>query len=148
MEIGKWDRFYLAMARHVSTASKDPSTKCGAVIVRPDRTVSSIGFNGFARGIEDAEDRLNNRETKYDLIIHCEENAILNAAESVYGHTLYVYPFMTCHRCAVRVIQAGIKRVVAPICPEDKAARWGDSLVKARSLYLEAGVECVEVGFD
>jgi deoxycytidylate deaminase len=33
--------------------SKDPSTKVGAVIVRPDLTVASIGYNGFPRGMSD-----------------------------------------------------------------------------------------------
>lgn len=144
----KWDHFYLGMAKYVASGSKDPSTKCGAVIVRPNKTVASIGFNGFARGIADTDGRLNNRDLKYELIIHCEENAILNAAERLDGYTLYVWPFMTCHRCAVRVIQAGIKRVVAPICPDDKLARWGDSFEKARSLYREAHVEWSEVRFE
>ena len=38
----KWDNYFLGLARYVSSASKDPSTQTGAVIVRPDRTVSSM----------------------------------------------------------------------------------------------------------
>jgi dCMP deaminase len=141
----KWDRRFLDLARHISTWSKDKSTQCGAVIVRPDKTVASVGYNGFAKGIADTDERLDNRELKYELIIHCEENAILNAAERVRGYTLFVFPFLTCSRCAVRVIQSGIRRVVAPICPPDKAERWEESFARARALYAEAGVEFSEI---
>jgi len=45
------DRFF-AMADLVGSWSKDPSTKVGAVIIRPDRTIASVGYNGFPRGVE------------------------------------------------------------------------------------------------
>ena len=53
----KWDRRFLALAEHVADWSKDPSTKTGAVIVRPDRTIASMGYNGFPRGMADTDDR-------------------------------------------------------------------------------------------
>lgn len=137
--MNKWDRRYLELAQHVASWSKDPSTKCGAVIVRPDLTIASLGFNGFARGVDD-DDRLLDRETKYKLIIHAEMNAILSAAEPVKGYTLYIWPYMACERCAVHVIQAGIARVVHPKIPEDKKSRWEDSLKLAANLFAEAGI--------
>ena len=48
-----WDQFFINMAEHVSTKSKDPSTKVGCVIVGPDNEVRSTGFNGFPRGVEE-----------------------------------------------------------------------------------------------
>jgi dCMP deaminase len=42
-----WDRYFLGVAEAVAQASKDPSTKVGSVIVRPDRTFVSFGYNGF-----------------------------------------------------------------------------------------------------
>jgi deoxycytidylate deaminase len=39
----KWDQRFMDLAAHVSTWSKDPSTKVGSVIVRLDRTVVSRG---------------------------------------------------------------------------------------------------------
>ena len=56
---------FLSLAREVSTWSKDPSTQVGAVLVRPDRTVAGIGFNGFPRGIYDDPELLNDRPEKY-----------------------------------------------------------------------------------
>ncbi|WFU52352.1 deaminase [Bradyrhizobium pachyrhizi] len=135
-----FDRYFLTVAAAVSTASKDPSTKVGAVIVRPDRTMASFGYNGFPRGIADTVERLHNREVKYDLVIHGEINAILTAREPLHGYTLYTWPFITCKRCSLHVIQAGIKRVVAPELPDHLKERWAASVHDAGQLYDEAGV--------
>lgn len=137
----KWDLRFLEMAKMVSAWSKDPSTKCGAVIVRPDNTVCSMGYNGFPKGMSDALELYENREVKYDRVVHCEMNAVLEARERVVGYTLYTHPYLTCERCAVHMIQAGIKRVVSPVIPADKVERWKTSLEKAEAFYREAGVE-------
>jgi dCMP deaminase len=136
----KWDRRFLALAEHVASWSKDPSTKTGAVIVTPDNRVVSLGFNGLPRGVEDTEERLHNRDLKYKIIVHCERNAVLLAGRPVEGCTLYTWPFSSCSTCASMMIQAGIKRHVAPPCPEDKKERWAPDLDLAISLYEEAGV--------
>ena len=76
----KWDRRFLDLASHICGWSKDPSTKVGCVVVGEDREIRSTGFNGFPRGIEDSMERLDDRELKYPLICHAEENAIMHAA--------------------------------------------------------------------
>ena len=144
----KWDIRYVELARLVSTWSKDPSTQVGAVLVRPDNSVASIGYNGFPRGIEDTEERLNDREVKYSHMIHGEMNAVLNAHDSVRGNTLFLWPLLCCDRCAPHMIQAGIKRVVAPTCPPEKADRWEPILAKSRERFAEAGVEVIEIPYD
>lgn len=135
----KWDRFYLEMALHVASASKDPSTKVGAVITRPDLTVASVGFNGFARNMKDDEALYANREQKYSRIIHAEMNAILNAHGPVEGYSLYV-TLAPCDRCSVFIAQAGIKRVVCLAPTEEQKERWGTSIDLARSYLEEASV--------
>src|SRR3954463_7936064 len=110
----KWDEFFIGMAEYVATASKDPSTKVGCVIARPDRTVASVGYNGFPRGVIDSPSRLTHREIKYALVVHAEANAVLSAYERLDGCIAYVYPFPPCSSCAGVLIQAGIARVVAP----------------------------------
>ena len=74
----KWDVRFLELADHISSWSKDPSTKVGCIIVGADREIRSTGFNGFPRGIDDSEERLTDREEKYPLICHAEENAIMH----------------------------------------------------------------------
>ena len=139
----KWDTRFMDVAKLVASWSKDPSTQTGAVIVDPRNRLVSVGFNGFPQGIADTPERLNDRETKYAIIIHCERNAVLLAGRSVEGCTLYTYPFGSCTVCASMMIQAGIKRVVFPPCPVDKLDRWGPDLIRAENLYREAGVEVV-----
>jgi dCMP deaminase len=136
-----WDRRFLALAEHVSTWSKDPSTKVGAVIVRPDRSIASLGYNGFPRGMSDFEAVYNDREEKYSRVVHGEINAILAAREPLHGYTLYTWPFAPCDRCAVQVIQAGIKRVVCPVVPADKLERWKAIMDRAVGYFEECGVE-------
>ena len=134
----KWDIRYLRLAREVSTWSKDPSTQTGAVITTPMNQVVSIGFNGFARGVQDTSERLNNRELKYKMIIHCEENALISAARPVFGCTLYTWPFMCCASCASKMVQAGITRFVSV---ENDNPRWVDSFKLTREILTEVGAE-------
>jgi dCMP deaminase len=140
-----WDIRFLELAKLVASWSKDPSTKCGAVIVNPDKTIISVGYNGFARGMDDDERFYNDRELKYPRTIHAEMNAILNANSSVKGCYLYVWPFFTCDRCAVHVIQAGIKSVIYPLHPTDKWERWKEAFARAQYFYDEANVLYYEI---
>ena len=43
----KWKLRFLGLSEYIAQWSKDPSTKVGAVIVRPDKSIVSMGFNGF-----------------------------------------------------------------------------------------------------
>lgn len=133
-----WDDRFLKLAQHIAQWSKDPSTKVGAVIVRPNRTIASVGYNGFPRGVNDDE-RLNDRPYKYAMTVHAEANAILSANERLDGCTLYVTPLSPCSSCASILIQSGIRRVVAymPHQPE----HWADSFAIARTMLDEAGIE-------
>ena len=111
-----WDERFLNLAKHISEWSKDPSTKVGCVVVGPDREIRSTGFNGLPRGIEDNDERLNNREIKYPLICHAEENAIMHAARigiSLKDCTAYV-TWPPCTRCARSLIQAGVSTIIYP----------------------------------
>jgi dCMP deaminase len=147
--VRSWDIFYLNMARFVSTKSKDPSTQTGAVIVRPDRSVCSVGFNGFPRGMKDDPALYADRENKYSRIVHCEMNALLlSHDEQVKGYTLYTWPFSSCDRCAVHLIQAGIQRFVFSAITPEKASRWGHSSALAQDYMREAGCEVVEVPLE
>lgn len=133
----KWDFRFLELAKLVSKWSKDPSTKVGAVIVDPLRRIVSLGYNGFARGVEDSEERYNNREEKYKLVVHAERNAIIFATRSLQGCTIYTYPFMPCAPCAGMIIQSGIGRVVAP---KDANPRWQEDFKLTRKMFEEAGL--------
>lgn len=136
----KWDQRFLELAQLVSTWSKDPSTKVGAVIA-DDRKIISVGYNGFPEGVLDTAERYYDRETKYKYMVHAERNALLFANTSVKGMTLYTYPFMPCSECAGMVIQAGIKRVATLI---NKNERWKRSFKITQRMFGEAGVRLTQ----
>ncbi|MBX4181761.1 hypothetical protein KW807_02760 [Candidatus Parcubacteria bacterium] len=141
----KQDLYFLGMAQYCSTASKDPSTKTGAVIVAPNGSVVGTGYNGFPQGMSDADENWNNREEKYSRVVHCEVNALIFAARAIpEGSTLYTYPFMSCDRCIVQMLQAGIKRFVAPTATKEQNERWGAAFARTREYILECGGELVE----
>lgn len=133
----KWDKRFLDLAKHVAQWSKDPGTQCGAVIVRPDRTIASIGFNGLPRGVEDSPERLLDRDKKLQYVVHAETNAILTAHEQLKDYAIYVWPFQPCCHCAAAIIQSGITEVH---CPEFPVARWSESFEIARTMFAEADV--------
>ena len=138
----KWDIRFLKLATHISEWSKDPSTKVGCVVVGPDREIRSTGFNGFPRGIQDSDDRLTNRDLKYPLICHAEENAIMHAARiglALKGCTAYV-TWPPCTRCARSLIQAGVSEIVIP-SGLDIPDRWRDDFEMSMGLLREAGVK-------
>lgn len=135
------------MARHVSEMSKDPSTKTGAVIVDGFRQVVSTGYNGFPRQMPDVPEWYANRDEKYSRIVHCEMNALIFAKRDLAGCTLYTWPFMSCDRCAVHMIQSGITTFVFPQAPPDKLERWGDAFARVRDYMAQCGIAHREVIF-
>jgi dCMP deaminase len=132
-----WDFKFLQMASDMSKWSKDPSTQVGALIVNDKKKIVSLGYNGFPRGIKD-DHRLDDRETKYKLIVHAEANAILHAKENLEGCTIYTMPFMPCSRCAGLIIQSGIKRVVSVDCPNP---RWIENFNLSHDILTEARLD-------
>jgi len=142
--MNKWDQRYLALAKEVSTWSKDPSTQVGAVTVGSKKEVLSQGFNGFPRGINDTDERYHHRDTKYKLVVHAEMNAIYNATysgTSLDGATLYVYGLPICSECAKGIIQVGIKKVVVEKSKE--LDNWNESVQLSQKMFDEAGVELI-----
>lgn len=140
----KWQIRFLLMAELVSGWSKDPSTKVGAVIVRPDKSVASVGYNGIPRGVKDTTKRLNTREDKLLYTVHAEQNAILSAKEPLNGYSIYVWRIPPCAQCAASIVQSGISYVFCPVnvgVSSDLLKRWIDSFKAAETMFKEAGIK-------
>lgn len=134
----------IEMAHHVAKLSKDPSTKVGAVLFDEKRRIVSAGYNGFARGVADTDERLSNRDVKYRLVLHAEKNAILFATGPTHGCTMVVtHP--CCAQCAALIIQAGVAHVMWPKPATEFEERWRQDLVLTREQFTEAGVSIYEV---
>lgn len=134
----KWDQRFLDLAAHIGSWSRDPGTKVGAVVVRPDRTIASVGYNGFPRGVDDT---YTTRHDKLLRTVHAETNAILSASERLTGCTIYVFPLCPCSNCAAAIIQAGIMTVVHPAMKP--RPEWEESFMVATDMFQQAGVSLV-----
>lgn len=136
----RWDKRWMDVAKLFASFSKDPSTGVGACAVDDRKVMVSSAFNGLARGVKDKQSRLMDRDLKYKLTAHAEINLICHAGQALRGCTVYVWPMPPCSMCAAALIQAGVRRVVAPTPAPDIAARWGESLRLAQAMLREAGV--------
>ncbi len=116
-----WDNLFIGIAKLASERSKDPNTQCGSCIVKNNK-VLSIGFNGLPYGLNDNGSIENGREIdywdksiKYEIVIHSELNAILNAKQDLTGSTLYLYTekgYFPCSNCSGAIVQSGISEIV------------------------------------
>ena len=123
--ISDWDVRYLRLAKYVAQWSKDPSTQCGAILVRPNKTLASVGFNGFARGMDDAEHLYNDRPVKYSRVIHSEWNAIRASRDhDLEGYAVYAWPMPPCDNCTNALIQKKVSRCICPAPSAEKLERW------------------------
>lgn len=146
----KRDKYFIKLCKDVASASKDPSTKVGAVIVGPDDEIRSTGWNGFARKVTDSPERWNDRPTKYKYVVHAERNAIYNAARvgtPVKGCTIYVRPLYVCNICADAIIQSGIIEVVMMDSTEVSQPLWEELKEISQSKFYEAGIKIRVVGY-
>ena len=143
----KWDKRFLELAKYIATQwSKDPSTKCGSVIVEDINKIVTTGYNGFPIGVTDDESQYADRAIKYKKVVHAEANAILRAERSLKGCTVYVWPLPPCPECTKLMIQKRIARVVFPHYWNDSSIqdRWVEDYQYSKSMLLEAGVEIIQ----
>jgi dCMP deaminase len=140
-----WDSFFLGLARYYATRSKDPSTKVGAVIVRPDMTVAGMGYNGFPNLMPDHDHYLNDRSKKYPRMVHAE----INAKDSSRDHSLAGYccysSFMTCDRCLLQLANKGINRFVFPKPTDNELTRWAESFKLTKELAEDMNIQLIEL---
>jgi len=142
-----WNTRYINLAKEISTWSKDPSKKIGAVAIGDNGQVLSQGYNGFPRGILDLQERYDDRPTKYKYVVHAEMNCIYNATlngVSLKGATMYVHGLPVCSECAKGIIQVGIKKVFWNLDSEIPEI-WLESLKLTIDLFEEAGIEFVRI---
>jgi dCMP deaminase len=137
------DEIFAQVAKDISVASKDRSTKVGAIIIGPDDELRSAGYNGFARGVNDDVEERHQRPEKYLWTIHAERNAIDNAARAgiaTKGCSIYVPALFPCCQCAGSIINAGIVEVVT-VEPDLELPKWGEEFKRSIQMFEEAGVK-------
>lgn len=122
----------MALARVAKLKSKDPWRQVGACVLRRDKTIAGVGFNGYPAGMD--ED-WSSRERRRMFVVHAEANA-LRYVKPEEGWVL-ASTTLPCNNCLRLIASYGIKRVVyGETYPSDES-----SLELAR----EFGVELIYV---
>lgn len=145
-------RDWFFAAQDEAQRSDDPSTKVGAIIMRPQPTLGNglhwtceaKAHNDLVRGTSNPEHVWQNRTMKYRCVVHAEAEAILQAGDRSIGATIAVSAHPCCD-CAKLIVGAGI---VCVVCPE-KPWRYDndviDSLYWARRILDGAKVKRVHL---
>jgi dCMP deaminase len=136
----KWDERFLDVARIISTWSKDPSTKVGAIAVNVERKIVAQGYNGFPAGCDDSPAFYDNRESKYSRIIHAETNVICNACNAGVGlhcATIYIYGMYPCPECVKLLAQVQVGRIVFTVGETQNLEKWKSDFDTSKALMRE-----------
>jgi dCMP deaminase len=136
----KWDGRFLGIARSISSWSKDPSTKVGALAVNVERKMIAQGYNGFPKGCDDSSLFYSNRESKYARIIHAETNVICNACNSrvgLHSATIYIYGMYPCPECIKLLAQVHVARIVFQLGETQNLEKWKVGFETSKSLMRE-----------
>ena len=139
-----WDRYFLDLCEAVSKRATCDRGRNGCVIVK-DRRILTTGYVGSPSGLPHCDDVGHDLRKVLDdngnvsqhcvRTIHAEQNALIQAAKfgiPLDGGTLYC-KMVPCRVCAMLIINAGIKRVVA----EKRYHADNDTI----ELFRQAGVE-------
>jgi len=105
-----WHNYFLGLAKVVSQRSHDTQTQHGCVITDSNHRILGVGYNGFARGLND--DLLpTTRPEKYPWMIHAERNALSNCIVRPDNATAYVTG-QCCNDCIMALWQEGVSTVI------------------------------------
>jgi len=98
-----WDDYFMNIVQAISIKSPDPRTKHGCVIVNKNNQILATGYNGYARGVD--HDWMPKDDKKYLITIHAEENAIINATQSLVGIGCKIYVSgKPCVQCLTKLV--------------------------------------------
>jgi dCMP deaminase len=126
-----WDKYFIEVAKVISSRSTCMRRKYGAVIVK-DNVIISTGYNGAPRGMENCIDlqKCKRKELnipsgeRYELCeaVHAEQNAIINGSpERMKDAVIYIAGFeengnvadgSPCKLCNRMMRNAQIKKIV------------------------------------
>jgi dCMP deaminase len=102
-----FDEYAMSLAETAALRSEDPYRQVGTCLMRPDRTVAGLGYNGAPPGVEiDWTDR----DARRVWVVHAEINALRYARPG--DVELVATTSVPCPACMVTIASYGIKRVL------------------------------------
>lgn len=119
-----WVTYFLGIAEAVSKRGDCTRRQVGAVLVRPDNTISSVGYNGTAAGVRGClagacpRGQLSYEELPagvgYDtsscIALHAEMNCLAFTREATDGYSMYVTD-KPCYMCKSVIRAHRVKEV-------------------------------------
>jgi dCMP deaminase len=102
-----WEEYALMLAKTAAQRSEDPYKKVGSCILRHDKSVCSVGYNGAPRGITID---WSNRDERRKRVIHSEINALAYCKPG--EGWLIACTLLPCRSCLQAIAAHGIKVVV------------------------------------
>lgn len=103
------EEYGLELADAASRRSEDLFFQVGAVILRADKTVASIGYNGAPSGVEiDWQ----NRERRRGYVIHAELNALRYVTPDEISGGLIACTHHPCAGCLRMIAAYGLTKIV------------------------------------
>ena len=105
-----WTDYFLGLSKVVSQRSHDVHTQHGCVITDNHNRILGVGYNGFARGLDDSL-LPKTRPEKYHWMIHAERNALSNCVVRPDNGIAYVSG-QCCNDCIMALWQEGITKVI------------------------------------
>lgn len=99
--------YALGLAAEAATRSEDPYWQVGACLMRKDKTVAALGYNGAPPGVEiDWSDR----EGRRPLVLHAESNALRYVTPGEVD--LVATTSMPCATCMLLIASYGVRKVL------------------------------------
>lgn len=102
-----WEQYALELAKTARLRSEDPFVKTGCCVLRYDKSVGGIGYNGGPSGISID---WSNRDERRKRVIHSEINALRYCKPNEIW--LLACNLMPCRGCMQSIGAYGIKKVV------------------------------------
>jgi len=134
---------FQVLYKHAWARSDDKKTKNAAGMLSASGKLMLVGVNHLPEGFEPTDENLDNK-IKDQLIIHAEEDVILNCAAGgipTRGRTI-VTCWASCLVCARMIIGAGIKKLIAHKEMHDRTyERYRADIKEAVRRLGVAGVE-------
>jgi dCMP deaminase len=118
-----WEKYFMNLARVISTRSTCSKLQVGAVIVR-DKTILSTGYNGAISGLPHCNTHGHklSKNSSYSRDVHAEQNAIAQAARngtSINKAEMFV-TVSPCWNCFKIIANSGIKKIYFLKAHEDR----------------------------
>lgn len=140
MERPNFDKYFLNIAKTVSTRSEDVFIKHGAILVDSNNHIIGTGYNGLTVGFDRSLIDIHNRDERRPYMVHAEQNALLNSVLRPSYSTMYITG-EPCVNCLLSMINFGVNRIcyfdlIGSITENEKTKEIKNNLLKSSSIEV------------